>query len=169
MHFAESLDGLTEVFESGLTDYKVEGVWRKRHLGRIAVAELDRHACVLRAGRCHLHERLADVQTKNPISAQFGQLDGQVSGAGGHFEYAAAAGNLTGHELGGLAVIPACCVSGIPAGDKSLHWQALVTFPALRRQNGGHNATPPDTLTVCVPPASFTSREIPPYRCSSTE
>jgi hypothetical protein len=58
-------------------------------VGRIAVAEFDGHACVLRACLGHLHERLADVQTENPISAEFGQLDGQVSGAGGHLEDAA--------------------------------------------------------------------------------
>src|SRR6266852_834112 len=76
-----------EVLKSGLTDDEVERVGLERHLGRVALLEIDAVPFSPRAVAPNLNERMADVEGCHIKTTEASHLDGQVAGTRRHLQH----------------------------------------------------------------------------------
>ncbi|SPE26422.1 hypothetical protein SBA2_30087 [Acidobacteriia bacterium SbA2] len=94
MHFIERLNRLREVLERRRAIDEIERAVGKRHRRRVSLAEIDFDTGLPGVPGCDVHQRAADVQSRNLEIAQLSQFDGEKPRPRRDFQHVAAASQM---------------------------------------------------------------------------
>src|SRR6266567_733136 len=138
VHLVDRLARPTEVLEGSLTDDQIEGPFRKRHAGRVALLEVHARSRLPSVLSGDFHERVADIQPGYVEPVESRHLDGEVARARRHLKHVGAIG-LTAGEVGGLLppilnLAPRAANPRVPARHHPLHPHPFVAFLLLLRR-----------------------------------
>src|SRR5262249_30650490 len=78
-HFLERSHGAAEVLECGTTDDEVERIALEGHAGDVSLAEVDADGFSGRVLARDSHEGLADVETRDLVIPESGQIDREIA------------------------------------------------------------------------------------------